>query len=256
MSGTHVHALYVHGHSPVHRIAPQCKLAAQFLFVLAIVATPKEAFWAFACYAGIVCALIVLAGLPIGFVLRRLVFEVPFIAFALFLPVVGQGARVDVAGLSLSVEGLWGLWNIVAKATLGLAVSIVVASTTTMPEFLRGFDRLRVPRTFTSIASFMVRYGDVIAEEMRRMRVARASRGFDGRWIWHARVVAASAGTLFIRSYERGERVYLAMLSRGFNGSMPDLGEGAATTRMWASAMALPVLGAAIAVVAWRATSG
>ena len=252
MSGTHAHALYVHGHSPVHRLAPECKLAAQFLFVIAIVATPKEAFWAFGCYAAIVAGLIALAGVSPRFVLRRLVFEVPFIAFALFLPLVGQGARTEVFGLSLSVEGLWGLWNIVAKATLGLAVSIVVASTTTMPEFLRGFNRLHVPKAFTSIASFMVRYGDVIADEMHRMRIARASRGFEGRWIWQARAVAASAGTLFIRSYERGERVYLAMVSRGFTGSMPDLGEATATRAMWIGAMALPAVGATIALVAWR----
>ncbi|MEX2276084.1 MAG: cobalt ECF transporter T component CbiQ [Actinomycetota bacterium] len=255
MSGTHAHALYVHGHSPVHRLAPECKLAAQFLFVIAIVTTPREAFWAFGCYVVIVGALIALAGIPPRFVARRLVFEIPFIAFALFLPIVGQGARTEVVGVSLSVEGLWGLWNIVAKATLGLAVSIVVASTTTMAEFLRGFDRLRMPRAFTSIASFMVRYADVIAEEMRRMRIARLSRGFEGRWIWQVRAVAASAGTLFIRSYERGERVYLSMLSRGFTGSMPDLGEPTATRAMWVGAMALPIVGAAIAATAWQVTA-
>ena len=87
-----------------------------------------------------------------------------------------------------------------------------------MPEFLRGFERLHMPRAFTSTLSFMIRYLDVIADEMRRMQVARESRGYDPRWIWQAKAVAASAGALFIRSYERGERVYLAMLSRGYDG--------------------------------------
>ena len=251
MSGAHTHALYVHGHSPIHRLAPQCKLAAQILLVLAIVATPREAFWAFGVYALLVVGLVIAARVPPGFVLRRMVFEVPFVLFAVLLPFFGGGERTQVLGLSLSVEGLWGAWNILAKASLGVAISILVAATTTMPEFLRGFERLHVPRVFTSTASFMIRYFDVIADEMRRMKVARESRGYDPRWIWQARAVAASAGALFVRGYERGERVYLAMLSRGYAGTMPRLEEAQATTSMWASALAVPALATVVMGLAW-----
>ena len=251
MSGPHAHALYVHGHTWVHRLAPQCKLAAQFLFVIAVVATPREAFWAFGIYAVILIGLVALAQLPPGFVGKRLLFEVPFIAFAVLLPFVGQGDRVDVLGLSLSVEGLWGAWNIIAKATLGLAASIIVAGTTTVSEFLRGFERLHVPRAFTNTASFMIRYTDVIANEMRRMKVAREARGYDPRWLWQAKAIAASAGALFIRSYERGERVYLAMLSRGYEGSIPRVDEVPATGSMWVAALSVPAAAAVVATVAW-----
>ena len=78
-----------------------------------------------------------------------------------------------------------------------------------------------------AITSFMVRYGDVITDDLRRMRIARESRGYDPRWFWQARAVATSAGALFIRSYERGERVYVAMLSRGYDGAMPAIGRDA-----------------------------
>ena len=105
--------------------------------------------------------------------LKRLVIELPFLAFALFLPFVGRASRSRCSGLSLSVSGLWGAWNIVVKGTLGVAASIVLASTTTVPELLRGLDRLRLPRVLTGIMGFMIRYGDVIADEMRRMRIAR-----------------------------------------------------------------------------------
>ena len=251
MSGPHSHALYVHGHTRIHRLAPQCKLAAQFLFVIAVVATPREAFWAFGVYAAMVIALIVAARLPAGFVAKRLAFEVPFILFAVLLPFIGRGERVEVFGLSLSVEGLWGAWNILAKATLGLAISIVVAATTTMPEFLRGFERLHLPRAFTSTLSFMIRYTDVIADEMRRMKVARISRGYDPRWLWQAKAVGSAAGALFIRSYERGERVYLSMLSRGYEGTLPRVDETPATPGMWVGALAFPALAALVAAVAW-----
>ena len=97
------HHLYVPGAPPLHRLAPQCKLAATSLFVFAVVATPREAFWAFGVYAVIVVALA--AARPasrLGFVAGGCVIEVPFVLFALLLPFVGQGERVEVLGVSLS----------------------------------------------------------------------------------------------------------------------------------------------------------
>jgi len=251
MTGPHGHSLYFHGHSPIHRLAPETKLVAQLSFVLIVVATPREAFWAFGLYALIVSAVCATAGVPAAYLLKRLVFEVPFVAFALLLPFFGGGERVDALGMSLSIEGLWGAWNILAKATIGLMASMVVASTTTMAEFLIGFDRLHVPRAFTSIASFMVRYMDVIADETRRMRIARLSRAYDARWLWQAKAIGQTAGALFIRSFERGERVYLAMVSRGYVGLMPDLGAERATGRTWAWALSAPLAAAVVCVLAW-----
>jgi cobalt/nickel transport system permease protein len=153
--------------------------------------------------------------------------------------------------VSLAVGGFWGAWNILVKGTLGVMASAILAATTPVAELLGGLDRLRLPKTLTVIAAFMVRYADVIADEVRRMRIARISRGHDPRWIWQARAVAASAGTLFIRSYERGERVYLAMVSRGYSGSMPVLQELAATRAQWLAALAVPAAAALVAAAAW-----
>jgi cobalt/nickel transport system permease protein len=249
--GGHARPLYLPGSSPLHRARPQCKLAASLLFVLAVVATPREAIWAYGLYAVLVAGVAMLGRVPLPFLARRLVIELPFLLLAVFLPLVGQGERVELLGLSLAREGLWAAWNIVVKGTLGVAASVVVAATTPVPELLRGLERLRLPRAFTTIAGFMVRYADVIADEVRRMRIARISRGHDPRWIWQARAVAASAGTLFIRSYERGERVYLAMVSRGYAGSMPVLQELAATRRQWLAALTVPATAALIAATAW-----
>lgn len=251
MSGRHSHALYVHAHSRVHDLAPECKVLAQLLFVFIVVATPREAFWAFGVYALMLVALIAVADVPYRFVAKRMLFEVPFVLFAVLLPFLGRGEQVEVWGMSLSVEGLWGAWNILAKATLGVVAAILVAATTTTTEFLRAFDRLHLPKVFVSTASFMIRYMDVIAEEMRRMRIARESRGYDPRWIWQAKAIAASAGALFIRAYERGERVYLAMVSRGYTGSLPESDVVVATRAMWVWALATPALAAAVMIVAW-----
>ena len=251
MGAGHSHALYLPGTSPLHRARPQCKLAAAVLFVLAVVTTPREAFWAFGVYAAALIVLARVAGLPLTTLARRLVIELPFLLFAVFLPLVGQGERVEVLGVSLAVEGLWAAWNIVAKGTIGVATSVILAATTPVPELLRGLERLRLPAAFTTVAGFMVRYLDVITDEVRRMRIARISRGHDPRWIWQARAVAATAGTLFIRSYERGERVYLAMVSRGYAGSMPVLQDLAASRGQWLAALSLPAAAALVAATAW-----
>ncbi|MFD2356000.1 cobalt ECF transporter T component CbiQ [Nonomuraea ferruginea] len=186
--------LYLPGGSPVHRLPPQCKLLAVLAFAIVMVATPREWFWAFGLYAGMLAAVAAVARIPPGHILRRMVVELPFVLFAFLIPVIGLGERTEVLGLSLSVPGLWAAWNILAKATLGVTVSILLASTTEPRDVLVGAQRLRVPDLLVQIAMFMLRYLDVIMDEMRRMRVARESRGFQARDLRHAPVIARSAG--------------------------------------------------------------
>jgi cobalt/nickel transport system permease protein len=238
------------GDSFLHRLPPEVKIAATVAFVLAVVATPARAWWAFAIDGLVLLAAAAVARLPARLVLGRLRIELPFLAFALFMPVVGVSPRVDVLGVSLSEPGLWAAWNIIVKGTLGVLAAIVLAGTTPVSELLTGLDRLRVPRVFTAIAGFMIRYLDVIAGEAARMRIARLSRGDDPRWLWQARAVTATAGTLFVRSYERGERVHLAMCSRGYEGGMPRLHERPISPHAWRVAAILPVLAASLMVMA------
>ncbi len=251
MGAGHAHALYVHEHSPLHRMAPEAKLVAAFGLVVAVAVTPREAVWAFAVYAAVLAALLRLGRFRAGFVAARMLAVLPFVLFAFVIPFVAGGDKVDVLGVALSRDGLWSMWNILAKATLGITTSILLAGTTDVPDMLRGMSRLRVPATLTAIAGFMVRYLAVIADELRRMRVAMTARGYDPRWLWQARPIATSAGALFIRSYERGERVHQAMLARGFTGAMPDLDQQRAGSREWAAAAGLVLLTAAVAATAW-----
>jgi cobalt/nickel transport system permease protein len=220
-------------------------------FVIAVVATPREAFWAFGVHAALIVAAAAVARLRPGFLLRRLLIEVPFLLFAVFLPIVGRGERLEVIGLSLSRSGLWAAWNIVAKATLGAAASVLLAATTRVPDLLKGFSRLHFPRVLTAMMGFMVRYLDVVVGELGRMRTALRARAYRPRWIGEARALAAVAGTLFVRSYERGERVYLAMQARGYQGAMPELEAAAAPAGQWAAAAGLAALAAAVAAVGW-----
>jgi cobalt/nickel transport system permease protein len=232
-------------------MAPHVKIAAAFTFVFAVVATPREAIWAFGIYAGFLAILIAVAGLRPRFVLTRMVVEIPFVLATLLFPFLAGGPTIEVLGVELSRAGLWDMWNILAKATLGLLTSIVLAGTTEIPRVLAGFDALRVPRVITAIMGFMIRYLDVVLGEFRRMRVAMQSRAYAPRWLGHVRPYAQSAGTIFVRSYERGERVYLAMASRGYTGHMPPATVGSATAAEWATGAAFVTAAWAIAIIAW-----
>lgn len=254
MGAGHSHALYIHEHSAAHRMAPQAKLVAAFGLVASIAITPREAIWAFGIYAFLVAGIAVVSRVPLRFLLLRLLAVAPFVLFALFIPFIATGETTEVLGVEVSVEGLWGAWNILAKAVLGASVSILLTATTEIPDIIRGLGVLRVPALFTSIATFMIRYLELVADELKRMRVAMSARGYDPRWLSQARPIASSAGALFIRSYERGERVHASMLARGFTGEMPTLRRVPVPPAQWIAAFGAVAVFAAIAITALVAT--
>lgn len=235
--------LYRAGTSPVHRLPAQVKIVAALLGVICVVATPRTEFWAFGLYLALLAGIWVVATVPIGHLARRAVIEVPFVVVALVMPFLGGGPRFDALGLSLSEPGALAGWNILAKGTIGVLTSLTLAATTTPRELIVGLQRLRAPAVLTTIATLMLRYLEVIAAEARRMRTARISRGHDPRFLWQVGATARGIGALFVRSYERGERVHLAMVSRGWRGTMPDRGVPAAPGT-WLAGM-VPVLVAA-----------
>lgn len=254
MGAGHAHALYVHEHSPVHRLPPQVKVASAFVFVFLVAITPSRAVWAFGVYGAALVATVLVSRIGAKFVLFRMLGILPFIAFAFLIPFIASGPRVDVVGVAVSQEGVWAAWNVIAKASIGASVSIVLAGTTEVPDILSGLNRLRVPAVFTSIAGFMVRYLELIVEEIGRVRTAMTSRGYDPRWLWQARPIAASAGAMFIRSYERGERVHAAMVARGYQGTMPELRTQQPTAFDWVLGSILPTLALVTSVLALVAT--
>jgi cobalt/nickel transport system permease protein len=247
----HHHVLHLDRPSPVHRLAPEVKVAATVVFTCAVVATPRHVLWAFPLYALLLVVPAAAARVPPGWLARRVWIEAPFVLLAVLLPVLGAGERVHWLGVGLSVDGLYGAFNLLAKGTLGVLASLLLAATTTPRDLIVGLGRLHCPQVFTTIATFMLRYLDVLVGEARRMRIARLSRGDDPRFLWQLRGFAAGLGALFLRAYERGERVYLAMVSRGYDGRMPDGWQGPpAAARQWAAAATVPVTAVGIAVAA------
>jgi cobalt/nickel transport system permease protein len=205
----------------VHRLPGHVKILALLGLMIVVVATPGQWYAAFAGYLGGLLVVIALSRVPLTYLLPRMVVEVPFIVFAVLLPFLALGPRTEFLGLTVSAPGLLAAWTLLAKATLGVLAGLTIAATTEPQEVVRGLERLRLPNTMVQIMAFMIRYLEVVGDDLRRQQIALASRGFSARNPRHWPVLARSAGALFIRSYERGERVYLAMLSRGYTGRMP-----------------------------------
>jgi cobalt/nickel transport system permease protein len=233
----------------VHQIPPHIKILAGLLFIIVAVSTDITNWPAFVAYFAIIITITQIAKLPIITVFKRSLIEVPFIFFALLMPFFGTGEVIEIGSLNLYVNGLLAGAGIVVKGTLGILVAINLSATTTAREILNGLETLKMPTPMVQIASFMLRYVNVVNDEMLRMAVARASRGFEATGIRQWPVLATAAGALFIRSYERGERVHLAMIARGYQGELPRTEKINNSARYWVIGLAVPFIALIISLL-------
>jgi cobalt/nickel transport system permease protein len=225
--------------TPLHRAPAECKVLATILFVLAVALVPRgHVVWPYAVDATLLAIVAIAARTDPRMLAGRLAIEIPFVLFVVLLPFVAE-------------DGRWLAFGIVAKATLAVLATGVLAWTTTGPEILRGAERLGLPKQLVAIAGFALRYFTVIADEFRRMRIARLQRGDNARWLWQSKAATKGVGALAVRTFERGERVHVAMLARGYDGTMPTLDlSPAASPLAWAGVAVVATLPWIVTVVA------
>lgn len=231
-------------------MSPQAKLLSVVGFVLILVLTPREWVPAFLGYALVLAAALTVAGVPGRRVLSGLVIEVPFVLFAVLLPFVGPPPE---GWAGLSIPGLWAAWNILIKASLGVLAATLLASTTLPVDLVAGLQTLRLPGPFVAIFTFFIRYVDVVADQYQRMRVAQHARGLQVKSPSSWPVLASGLGALFVRSFERGERVHLALVSRGYDGQLPAPERTHARSGWLAATLPLTagVIAAAVGIAGW-----
>ena len=249
---------YYRGTSLIHRLDPRLKLLATLGFVLVASSTPARAWPAFGLLAGLVLMAILASRIPPVEVLKRSLIALPFAGMiALSLPFTRGGQAIWTwrpFGLELTVtdQGLILCGAVLAKAWLSVLATALLLASTSLFDLLHAMRALHVPVVLTSTISFMYRYLFVLGEEAGRLQTARAARsaGPGGSLAWRARVLGGMIGSLFIRSYERSERIYAAMVSRGFAGEIHSLVRLAWQRRdswagaLWAGALAaIGVLG-------------
>jgi cobalt/nickel transport system permease protein len=211
--------------SPVHRLDPRAKILGLVAVTIVAVSTPLVAWPVFACCAAILVSVAVVARVSPRQVWRRARFLLPLVLLAaLFLPFVRDGGQAyDLGPLTVHEQGLRTFAAVSLKAVIGTVSAVLLAATTTFGQVLRGLELMRAPRLLVLIAAFMYRYLFVIVEETGRMRAALAARAYHPRHALQAGALGRVATAMFLRTYSRGERVYNAMLARGYAGAMPQL---------------------------------
>jgi cobalt/nickel transport system permease protein len=187
-------------------------------------------------WAGLlVCALLIWwaitrAQVGLGRLLASAVVALPFALVAVTLVFSRPGTPIFTLALgplrlTASDVGLIAFLSVLIKSWLSVQTTLLLMATTHFSDLLYALRALRLPEVFVSILSFAYRYLFVMADEARRMLRARACRAAElpghrvgGSLIWRTRVVGAMAGTLFLRAHARSERIYAAMLARGYSG--------------------------------------
>jgi cobalt/nickel transport system permease protein len=206
---SHLHVGVV-GDSPIHRLDPRAKLIGLLGITIVAVSTPLAAWPVFVACAAAQIAVAALAQVPARTIASRARVVLPLILFvALFIPFSDRGPETFATAGS--------------KALLGTISAVLLGATTSFPDVLHALERLRMPKLLILIAAFMYRYLFTIIDEVQRMRAALAARGYAPRHALQVQAIGRVATALFLRTYERAERVHLAMLARGWRQTMPRL---------------------------------
>ena len=226
---------YVHRQSPLHRADARVKFIATVAFIVTVSLLPVGSYLALglAWLAVIAAATVARVG-PLR-PARRAFLAAPFLlaAFPLIFTRPEDPLATFALGpltLTISGEGLRMFTTIALKSWISVQAALLLAFTTPFHELVDALRQLRLPKIMVSIISFMYRYLAVLADESSRMsraRAARSAEASDGRrggsLAWRAKVTGGLVGSLFLRSYERSERIYAAMQARGFEGEVRHL---------------------------------
>jgi cobalt/nickel transport system permease protein len=256
----HIHVLdtYRHRISLVHRLDPRVKLALVVLFIVSAALTPDGAWPAYVLLAGLALGVALASQLGVGFVQRRAAVALPF-ALAAVTVVFSTPGRpmlaLHVLGweVTLTDAGLIRFVSILLRSWLSVQAAVILTASTPFPALLQAMRGLHLPKVLVAIVGFTYRYLFVIGDEALRLTRARAARSGvlgasaqcgqvspkselaqvpskggapgqgGGSVLWRARVTGGMVGSLFLRTIERSERIYDAMLARGYDGEVRSL---------------------------------
>jgi cobalt/nickel transport system permease protein len=223
---------YHHGHSPLHILDPRVKVIVTLAFILSNALLPDGAWIAFLLAWAFIIFATVISGLGVGFTFKRSFIALPFALAAITVLFSIPGKPVTsfqflIWNLTITDAGLLRFVSIVIRSWLSVQAAILLVAVTEFPKVIHALTHLRVPVIITVIISFLYRYLFVLTDEVMRMLRARQARSAaasgirsGGSVAWRARIAGHMAGQLFLRSYERSDRIYNAMLSRGYKGEL------------------------------------
>lgn len=221
-----------HGHSALHDLDPRVKVLVTVAFIVSNALLPDGAWSAFALAWLFLLLANAYSDLGLGFTFRRSFLALPFalVAVTVLFSIPGRSIfniHIFMWNASITDAGLLRFVSIVIRSWLSLQMAILLVAVTEFPKIIHALTHLHVPAILTTIISFLYRYLFVLTDEVMRLLRARQARSAaaagqrsGGNVLWRARVAGNMAGQLFLRSYERSDRIYNAMLSRGYKGEL------------------------------------
>ena len=216
----------------IHRLDPRVKVVVTIAFILSNALLPDGAWFGFGFSLLFLLFADALSNLGITFTLKRSFVALPFalVAITVLFSIPGNPVTSFYFifwDLTITDAGLLRFVSIVIRSWLSVQMAILLVATTRFPDIVHALEHLRVPSILTTIIAFLYRYLFVLVDEVFRLLRAREARSAavagirsGGSVAWRAGVAGSMAGQLFLRSYERSDRVYNAMLARGYTGHL------------------------------------
>jgi cobalt/nickel transport system permease protein len=216
----------------LHKLDPRVKVLVTVIFIVSNALLPDGAWLAFILAWLFVLVANLISKLGISFTLKRSIIALPFalIAITVLFSIPGEPFYTFhflSSQLVITDNGLLRFVSILIRSWLSVQMAILLVATTRFPDLIHALEHLKIPAILTTIIAFLYRYLFVMTDEVFRLIRARESRsgGVAGRRsgggvLWRAKIAGNMVGQLFLRSFERSDRIYNAMVARGYAGHL------------------------------------
>ncbi len=206
-----------------HDLIPSTRVLCTVLMVFAIALTPNGQWKTWGLYGLGIGMLVRISQITLGSLAKRVGVELSFVGVVLLGTLFQRSGDVvwQWGWLQVTTVGLTTLGSVALKMLLSLTMVNILILTTPIPALLHAIATLRVPPLLVAIMASMYRYIAVLTDEFQSMRRAALSRNLMNSRRAQRQVIGNMFGSLFIRTYDRGERVHQAMLARGYTGLFP-----------------------------------
>lgn len=209
--------LLAEGDTVIHRLDARAKVLVTLVFIVSVVSVNKYELSALLPFFIFPAVMVSRGNIPAMFVAKKVVLVIPFaLVIGIFNPLFDQDPLVRLG--SLSISGGWiSYFSVIVRALLTVSASIILVSVTGFAAICRALEQLGAPQVFAVQLLFLYRYIFVLMEEGSRLSRARDLRSFGGNGRG-MRPYGSLIGNLLLRTWERAERIHVAMLARGFTG--------------------------------------
>lgn len=217
-----LNAKYCSRDSFIHKLDPRTKILGFVIFIFLVVLTPPTNNVQFLLFFLLLLTLIIASKISIIHFIKNVSAIFPFIILvSVFIPFFKQGEILySFMKLTITYEGLIILKNVLIKSFLSILILTLLSATTKFYDILKAMEKLYFPKIVIVILLIMYRYLFLLLDEKSQLERAMLSRCFTKRNLLKIKVLCNITGSLFIRTYERGERIYIAMCSRLFDGNI------------------------------------